>query len=695
MIRRWDRSRPPRGPFTLNYGSPMAQGLVAWWPQIAADGFAPDMSMSGNHASRVSGVSFGVGLRGERVTTYAGAGLMTASAPLTTAPLSLTCRCVPTVSQTSVPLSLDRAADGLAINYFFLVLLAGPGAVRMQVAGQLAASSTNYVVGQLTNIVGVAAASNDRRVYLNGGGKGTDTAAGTPAGVNEIAIGQYGGGGSLFFTGSIGEQAVYNRALTDADALRHSDPGLMFELWYPLRSRKWISIATGIQFDAAANSGYQAASSSYTFNRTVTGANTFLAVDVSLLSAGQTVTSVIDDSAGGAVPLSFIGAKSTVTSFGRVESWGLVAPAAGTKAIQVNLSGAIASVGSAVSYTGVHQSSPTESYNSAQATNVGAADATVTVTPVADQTWLHAAVATDDGSITAGQTSRNNTSGVGGSGADEDTGPISPATGTALSYTGIGALATWAIGGYAIRPVSASSLGSVGSASGTGTATGVGASTAASTGAATGTGTATGVGAAIAAGVGSATGTGAAAGVGSATAASVGAAAGTGEALGVGAATGAGVGSAAGTGTGTGTGAATGAAVGAAAGAGDAAGVGSATFSGVGSAAGVGAALSIGAATGAGVGSAAGTGSAQGTSPGTSDAVGAAAGTGTVLGIGASIWAAVGTAGGSGAASGVGTTAESLAAQYDSEQFIYVRLGGESHVFVRPVMENVVLQVRE
>lgn len=218
---------------------------------------------------------------------------------------------------------------------------------------------------------------------------------------------------------------------------------------------------SNILFDAVANSGLQVAQAAYTFNRTINGNNRYLAVDITLLSAGQTVSSIVDDSTGGAVPMVFIGARTTVTSFGRVETWGLAAPAYGTKTIAVTLSGSATSVGLAVSYTGVHQTSPTEAFNSAQATNVGTADATVTVTPVADNTWLHAAIATDDGAITAGQTARNNISGGATlSGADEDTGPITPASGTAMSYTNVGALATWAIGGYAIRPVAAAAISS-------------------------------------------------------------------------------------------------------------------------------------------------------------------------------------------------------------------------------------------
>lgn len=217
----------------------------------------------------------------------------------------------------------------------------------------------------------------------------------------------------------------------------------------------------GIAFDAVGNSGYQAAASTYTFTRTCSGNNRYLVVDVALLSAGQTVSSIVDDFGGGAVAMTFLGAQSTVTSFGRIESWGLVAPISGTKTIQVNLSGSIASAAGAVSYTGVHQTSPTEGFNSNQATNVGATDATVAVTSVADKCWIHAAVATDDTAITAGQTSRNNITGAGGSGADEDTGPITPAGATTMSYTGVGALATWAIAGFALRPIESGALGAV------------------------------------------------------------------------------------------------------------------------------------------------------------------------------------------------------------------------------------------
>lgn len=274
---------------------------------------------------------------------------------------------------------------------------------------------------------------------------------------NLVVIGGRANDTSEAFIGSILGVFIHNYAVSDPQLNEISQ-----NPWQMLRSaprRLWAALS-GIAFDAAANSGYQAAASTYTFNRTTSGSNRFLAIDVALLSAGQTVTSIIDDFGGTAVNAVFVGAQSTVSSVGRVEMWRVIAPVAGTKSIQVNLSGAIASSATAVSYTGVHQSSPTEGFNSAQATNVGAADATVSITSVADNCWVHGAIATNDTAITANQTTRNNVSGAGGSGANEDNNASkTPAGAVTMSYTGVDALSTWAIAGYAIRPIAASGLG--------------------------------------------------------------------------------------------------------------------------------------------------------------------------------------------------------------------------------------------
>lgn len=216
-----------------------------------------------------------------------------------------------------------------------------------------------------------------------------------------------------------------------------------------------------IAFDASSNSGYQSAQSTYSWSHTCTGNLRFLAVNVHILSVpGTTVSGITHDG----VAMTLIGVKSTVSGAGRVECWGLVSPATGVKTIAVTLSASVASAGTAVSYTGVNQSTPTETFNSAQATNVGAADATVTVTTSTDNDWIHTAVVTDDTAITANQTSRNNVTGALGSGANEDSNSVVHPAGVATgSYTAVAALATWAIGSYGI--VASASILTIGSLS--------------------------------------------------------------------------------------------------------------------------------------------------------------------------------------------------------------------------------------
>lgn len=241
---------------------------------------------------------------------------------------------------------------------------------------------------------------------------------------------------------------------------------------------------SGIAFDAAGNSGDIAAASSYSGSASWSGTNRLLAVDVSMLGPGVTVSSM---TYGGAA-CTLVGVQSTITSFGRVEQWRICssdsgAPAAGSNTLAVTLSGSLEFAVEWASYTGVHQTSPTEGFNSAQATNAGSAtDASVSVTSVADNCWVHAAVVANDTSITAGNTSRNNVAGTLGSGANEDNGAAkTPPGAVTMSYSGMGITTTWAIAGYAIRPLAASGGSVITAATGTSTtSTLAGSSTAAS-----------------------------------------------------------------------------------------------------------------------------------------------------------------------------------------------------------------------
>ncbi len=95
-----------------------------------------------------------------------------------------------------------------------------------------------------------------------------------------------------------------------------------------------------------------------------------------------------------------------------------------------------------------------------RSTNAGTGNnATVTINTLTDNAIVHAACVSDDTSITAGSTSRNNVSGTSGSCANEDTDtPISPIGAAAMAYSGLSTTASWAMTGYAVRPDTAGAL---------------------------------------------------------------------------------------------------------------------------------------------------------------------------------------------------------------------------------------------
>lgn len=286
------------------------------------------------------------------------------------------------------------------------------------------------------------------KLYLNGV---LDASSSNSALYNLSAIGFDGADEGI--AGKIDHFRLYNRCLSASEVmLLYGQP--FAGIVTPRRTSRF-PVPSLVVFDAASNSGYQAASSSYSWSHTCTGADRYLVVGISMLSLAQSVSGITYNG----VAMTLIGTQASVTGAARVELWGLVAPATGSNTIAVTLTGAIASAGCATSFTNVNQSVPTEAFNSAQATNVGAADATVNVTTVADNDMTVDIVCSDDASITvgAGQTERANVTGAGGSGAMSTEGPVSPAGSTTMSWTAVGALATWAIGSVALRPVGSTS----------------------------------------------------------------------------------------------------------------------------------------------------------------------------------------------------------------------------------------------
>lgn len=479
-MRTWDKSKPPRGPWTLNKDSPRAQGLVGWWPMGGASGglYLPDYSESNAHMTLASG-KFSLGDVGQPCITLNGTSDVASTATGTglisgaVAPFAMTTWFKANSASTAE--RIFTVSSTSSSNPFNLLQLNSSGKAEYQNRNDAATNSASYtssasVVVGAWNFLGasvqsiVAGTGNVYLVFNNETVTNTSNSWAGAQTLNKVAIGAFYFGSTSpgnFFGGDIGECCLYNVGKTSAELRAYSDPGKRFELWYPLRSKKWlVFIPTAITYESSGNSGDIAAASSYSGAASWANTNRMLAVNVSMLGPGVNVTAM---TYGGAT-CTLIGTKSTVTSLGGVECWRIVsadsgAPAAGSNTLSITLSGSIEFTVEWSAYSTVNQVVPVEALNTAQATNAGSAtDASVVVTTKADNCWVQGAIVANDTSITANQTSRNNISGTLGSGGNEDNNTAkTPAGAVTMSYTGLGITTTWAMVGYAIRPLAAAS----------------------------------------------------------------------------------------------------------------------------------------------------------------------------------------------------------------------------------------------
>lgn len=451
----WGQIKPPAG-YAVDWSDPISKGLVGCWLFNEGAGKTLYDLAQKNHGSFINSPTWSPGKLGPAVSFVAASSqyVTTGNVPANWAnanDFSLYVRFRSTSISASQALLSERNAGNGSVLYL--------ASSKLTFWNSKALASPNTLLSNTSYDALITHPANGTiTMYTNGVSVATESSPGTMTSSSNFDIGRF--DNSNYFGGLIEVARLYKRALTGGEASRlYSEPfaGIMTP-----RRRFWNSPAIGIAFDVAGNSGDQAAASSYSGNASWNGTNRMLAVDVSMLGPGVTVSTM---TYGGA-NCTFIGAQSTVTSFGRVEQWRICssdsgAPAAGANTLAITLSGSLEFAAEWASYTGVHQTSPTEGFNSAQATNAGSAtDASVAVTSIADNCWVHAAVVANDTSITANQTTRNNISGTLGSGANEDNNaPITPAGATTMSYSGMGITTTWAIAGYAIRPLAASGSG--------------------------------------------------------------------------------------------------------------------------------------------------------------------------------------------------------------------------------------------
>jgi len=81
-----------------------------------------------------------------------------------------------------------------------------------------AITSTGFSTGTWHHICGIEASATDRRCFIDGGSKGTNTTSDSPTGVDRTTIGRNGGTGTKhYFDGRIAHLAIWDVALTDAE----------------------------------------------------------------------------------------------------------------------------------------------------------------------------------------------------------------------------------------------------------------------------------------------------------------------------------------------------------------------------------------------------------------------------------------------------------------------------------------------
>ena len=260
MIRRWDKSRPPRGPYVLNRDCPQAQGLVAWYPLGGPSGAAYAADQVGKtHLGSGTKPKIVLGPSGEPLLEFASASsqyLNTASIPVSDFPLSVSSWFNP--FDTATTIIVGAANTGTANDYWGMVGVGGK--LRAQISDSAGNSyifetTATATVGAMNHGVNTYTGGTSIQVYLNGASgayAGGGGAGSFPSASNNFGFASWQRSGSgLYFNGRIGETAIWNVIISADIRARLRDPGTKFELWYPLRSRKWFTQGGGASLDLA------------------------------------------------------------------------------------------------------------------------------------------------------------------------------------------------------------------------------------------------------------------------------------------------------------------------------------------------------------------------------------------------------------------------------------------------------------
>ena len=250
MDRRWDKSKPPQGPITLNRDCAQAQGLVLWYP-VGYDGAKAVYDRAGTrHPTTLTGLTATLGTTGEPALAFSNGSSsvirLDDNVPVSDLPLSVGIWFAKTTASDTTGYALSNISrDANNDRWQFDTYGGDLRWIAVNTAGSSGAATKSGIVSKRWHhALGIEIASNSRYACLDGvAGTQNTTSISVTTPTKYWAVGAIAAGGQPnagYFSGQIGEVCVWNRSVY-AERTFLADPSRRFELWYPLRSRKWFT----------------------------------------------------------------------------------------------------------------------------------------------------------------------------------------------------------------------------------------------------------------------------------------------------------------------------------------------------------------------------------------------------------------------------------------------------------------------
>ena len=154
-----------------------------------------------------------------------------ASVPVTGPPFTMACWYNTGINNLGLVLMQIQDKD-VEDNYHQLALLGAtandPVGAYSRKGDVVATTSTGFSTNTWEHACGVWAAANDRRVYKNGGSKGTNTGTSNDANIDSVSIGRAGDSTPLgYMSGAIARAAIWDIALSDAEVALLASPNTL------------------------------------------------------------------------------------------------------------------------------------------------------------------------------------------------------------------------------------------------------------------------------------------------------------------------------------------------------------------------------------------------------------------------------------------------------------------------------------